>query len=69
MSGQKADDEAWLDGIGDPACSLGRRFDVRYHHARVIEEGSARRCQFDAASPAYQELRTYLLLKISNLPA
>jgi hypothetical protein len=33
----------------------------------VIEEGSTRRCQFDTASAARQELHAYLVLKVSNL--
>jgi hypothetical protein len=40
----------------DPACSFGCRFNLQSHHAGVIEEGSTRRCQFDPASAARQEL-------------
>jgi len=34
----------------------------------VIEKGSTRRCQFDPASAARQELGTDLVFEISNLP-
>jgi hypothetical protein len=54
--------------MGDPACSVGCRFNLRQDQASVIEEGSTRRCQFNAASAACQESRTYLILKIANLP-
>jgi hypothetical protein len=35
----------------------------------VIEKGSTRRCQFDAASAAREQLGTDLVLKIADLPA
>ena len=38
-----------------------------FYQAGVFEKGSACRCQFDAASAACQESRTYLVLKVSNL--
>jgi len=34
----------------------------------VFEKGSTCRRQFDTSSAARQELRAYLVLKISNLP-
>jgi hypothetical protein len=55
--------------MSDPARSCRCRFHLRQHHAGVLEEGSTRRCQFDTASAARQELRAYLVLKLSNLPA
>jgi hypothetical protein len=69
VSGQKAHGEAWLGGMGGPAGSVGCRFHLREHQAGVVEKGSARRCQLDAASAACQESRAYLVLKVSNLPA
>ena len=42
---------------------------LRQYRTGAIEEGSARWCQFDAASATRQELHAYLLLKITNLPA
>jgi hypothetical protein len=55
--------------MSDPACSCGGGFHLRQRRAGMIQERSTRRCQFDAASAACQESRTYLVLKISNLPA
>src|SRR6202035_3713194 len=69
VSGQKAHREAWLGGMSDPARSFGCRLNLRQCHAGVLEKGSTRRCQIDAASGTRQELGTYLVFKIPNLPA
>jgi hypothetical protein len=68
VSGQKAHGEGWLGGMSDPASSFDCRFNLRLHRAGVFEKGSTCGCQFDTASAARQESRTYLVLKISNLP-
>jgi hypothetical protein len=49
------------------ASSFGCGLNLREHRAGVIEKGATCRRQFDAASAAREELRTYLVLKISNL--
>src|ERR1043166_1527591 len=69
VSGQKAHREAWLGGMSDPACSFTSRLYLRQDQASVREKGSTRRCKFDAASAAHQQLGTDLIFKIPNLPA
>jgi hypothetical protein len=54
--------------MSDAACSFGCPCNLRERHAGVIEKGSTRKSQFDAASGTHQKLGTYLLLKVSNLP-
>jgi hypothetical protein len=54
--------------MNNPARSFTCRFCLRQYDTGVIEKGSTRRCQFDPASAARQELGAHLILKIPNLP-
>ena len=54
--------------MSDPACSFGCRFNLRKDQPCVIEKCSACRCQFDPANAACQELGTYLIFEIPDLP-
>jgi hypothetical protein len=68
VSGQKAHRETWLGGMSDTASTFGCRFNLRWHRAGVFEKGSTCGCEFDTASAARQDLRAYVVLKVSNLP-
>jgi hypothetical protein len=67
VASEKAQREAWLGGTSGAASSFGRGCDLGEYRAGVIEKGATCRGQFDATSAPREELRAYLVLKISNL--